>query len=780
MTYENIISDWQDDFINRIKIQSGSKKQNFNYNEAVTRSEEYRNEFDEVLIKYLDFVISNPLKDNDYFKYVQAYRKGKKLKEKYFRHSIEKLKEYYSKVDQDKDYNPFNFYQYKEYVLFMMLKLYGVYKNEFDGIFNVKTVDHRVYTPLSRTPSVLRAEIPMKIKEIDISRAFPTFIALDLGLEMPIEDVYSISGKTEFNTLINLHSGVNGTTIKQVRDKLKPIYKNRINDVITEERFNIKGKMFRDLVVQEERAIKKLVKKNKIKNYVRLHDGVFVLQDTTIKKLKIKDVEFSIKPCEKPSLNTVPSLFYTPISDYDIYTSAHKYAAFFEQENFIRGREESNDNVIIFKDTNNVVAPFNHKTETVGFLKSEINEFHTAAIENKIAKENKTLISQAFLLLPSKAINYYRDTPKTFGLPFKNGFYELSNIKNWEINQLKYSDVNAFFAPHSVQNHNFIESDLVSEFEAFLTMVSVGKDPRNSNLTSIETELFEKFCMMFGYLCHTYKNPALNPCIILSDDGANDVNRNGGRGKTILAQALQYVQPAMIKGGREFDSNYIHNFADLTEAKNLYIIDDVPAGFKYDDLYTNIVGSISPQRKGKEAVEIPFNKTPKFVVTTNWSVRYDEAEASTNRRFYEYKFTDYFNLENTPYQTFGHTLFSDWDPKEWNSFYNFVYKCVALYLTHGLQKISYDKNQDNFRAIFNNDSVLEEFERIFNNLTIEKDEFTVSDFLKHYKASDNPLKFDDYFHKNNVKKYIDVYIKYNKLDINYVKFGRRWIVNQNI
>tara|TARA_R110002049_G_C9170440_1_gene561893 strand:- start:1132 stop:3474 length:2343 start_codon:yes stop_codon:yes gene_type:complete len=780
MKYEKIISDWQGDFVQRIKLQSGSKKQIFDYSDAVSRSLDYRTEVDEVIIQYLAFINSDPLKDNDYFKYVQAYRQGKKLNKKYFRHSIEKLNKYYKKVDNDDNYNPFNYQQYKEYVLYMMLKLYGVYEIEYDEIFNVKTKDHRVYTPLSRCPSVLRAELPMKVKEIDISRAFPTFISNELGIEKPVEDVYSIFNKTEFNTLINLHSGVNGTTMKQVRDKLRPVYKNRVNDVITEERFNNKGKMFKDLVVQEERAIKKLVKKNKIKNYVRLHDGVFVLDEIEINKLKIKEVEFATKPCNRPSINPVPSLFYKRISDYDVYTSAHQYAAFFEQENFIRGREESNDNVIILKDTNNVVAPFNHKTETVGFLKSEINELHTAAIENKIAKENKTLISQAFLLLPSKAINYYRDTPNTFGLPFKNGFYKLSNIENWEINQLKYSDVNAFFAPHTVQNHNFIESDIASEFEAFLTMVSVGKDPRNSNLNSIETELFERFCMMFGYLCHTYKNPALNPCIILSDDGANDVNRNGGRGKTILAQALQYVQPAMIKGGGEFDSNYIHNFADLTEAKNLYIIDDVPAGFKYDDLYTNIVGSISPQRKGKEAVEIPFNKTPKFVITTNWSVRYDEAEASTNRRFYEYKFTDYFNLENTPYQTFGHTLFSDWDHKEWNSFYNFVYKCVALYLTQGLQKNSYNKIQDNFRAIFNNDSVLEEFERIFNILTVEKDEFTVSDFLTLYKASDNPLKFEDYFHKNNVKNYIDVYIKYNKLDINYVKFGRRWIVNQNI
>lgn len=780
MTYEKFILEWQDDFIKRIKLQSGSKKQKFFYQDAVSRSINNRSDFDEVIIQYLTFINSDPLKDNDYFKYVQAYRQGKKLKEKYFRHSLEKLNEYYKKVDQDEHYNPFNYYKYKEYVLFMMLKLYGVYEDEFNDVFNVQTIDHRVYTPLSRTPSVLRAELPMKVKEIDISRAFPTFIAMELGLEMPIKDVYNSISKPEFNTIINLHSGVNGTTITQVRDKLKPIYKNRVNEVITEDRFNNKGQMFRDLVVQEQRAIKKIVKKNKIENYVRLHDGVFVLEETKVKKLKVGTIVFAVKSCDKPPINSVPDLFYMRDIDNKLYTTASQYAAFFEQENFIRGREESNDNLLIFKDTNNVVAPFNHKTETVEFLKSQINELHTAEIENRIAKENKTLINQSFLLIPSKTINYYRDTPQTFGLPFKNGFYKLSNNDKLELNQLEYSDINAFFAPHSVQNHCFTETDETSEFQVFLTMVSVGKDPRKSNLHSFEIELFEKFCTMFGYLCHTYKNPALNPCIILSDDGANDVNRNGGRGKTILAQALQYVQPSMLKGGREFDSNYIHNFADLTEAKNLYIIDDVPAGFKYDDLYTNIVGSISPQRKGKEAVEIPFNKTPKFVITTNWCVRYDEAEASTNRRFYEYKFTDYFNLENTPYHAFGHTLFTDWDQQEWNLFYNFIFSCVALYLEQGLHRINYDKNHDNFMAIFNNDSVLEEFERIFKYITTAENKFTVSDFLKCYNSFDNPLKNEKYFHKLNVKKFIDVYVKHKNLDISYVQRDRRWIVNQKL
>ena len=133
-------------------------------------------------------------------------------------------------------------------------------------------------------------------------------------------------------------------------------------------------------------------------------------------------------------------------------------------------------------------------------------------------------------------------------------------------------------------------------------------------------------------------------------------------------------------------------------------------------IYTNIVGSISCQRKGTEAIEIPFSNAPKFVITTNWSVRYDEDEVSTNRRFFEYKFTDFFNMDNTPLKVFGHTLFDDWDEVEWNRFYNFVYGCVGTYLAEGLNRIGYDKSMDNYRAIFSNDVVLNEFERVLKQL----------------------------------------------------------------
>ena len=726
------------------------------------------------MINYVQFIQSNPLKDNDYFKYVQAYRNNKELNIKYFRHDVSKLKRYYEKADKDKDYNPFSYNNYKDYVLFMMLKLNGVYKKEYNKIFNVKTVEHREYTPLSKTPSVLRGTLPFKVKEFDIARAYPTFIDRELGITNRTEDVYKIIDKVKFNTLVNLHNEVQNTNIDTVREQLQPIYHHKTKEVITDIRFNKKGRMFKDMVVYEAEAIKEFVSKNEIQNYVRLHDGIFVLEDTEAKEMVFKDVRFTVKECIKPKIENNCKTFYQLNNNNKLVTTPKQYADFFQQENFIRGCEDGNDKLIIFQDTNNVVKPFNHKTETVKYLKSEINEIYTDEIENRIARESTSAINQGYLLLPSKKIEYYTDSKNEFGLPFKNGFFKYDANGKAELLNLQYKDVEGFFAPHKTQKHEFLQTGEQSEFEVFLKMVSTGKDPRKETLSDDETIIFENFCAMFGYLCHTYKKKSLNPAIILSDDGANDLNRNGGRGKTIFVNALQQVQPTMLKGGNEFNPSYIHNFADLKSDKRIYILDDVPAGFRYDDLYTNIVGSISCQRKGTEAVEIPFNKAPKFIITTNWAVRYEQNDASTNRRFYEYKFTNFFNMNNTPLSVFEHSLFDDWDAEEWNRFYSFVYCCSALYIKNGLDRIEYDKSEDNYRAIFSNDVVLKEFERIFSIIQKNKDDFSVSDFLSVYNQIDNNLKYQNLFTHKNLKTLINTYINHNKLQINYNQAKRIW------
>ncbi len=773
----SITTNWQKEFKERIYTKSKSRKSVFTFNDAVERSDLFSTDFDKLMIKYVKFIKSRPLENNDYFKYVNSYFNGRKLDQKYFKNNVSKLQTYYRKIEANPKFNPFSLSNYNDYVLYMMLKLNGHYKTEYNAIFNIKTVDFREYSPLSKIPSVLRANLPFKVKEFDIARAYPTFIDRELKIINREKDIYTLMDKVKFNTLLNQNISVKDSNIGKVRNALTPIYGKRVNEVITETRFNEKGRMFRDMVHYEKLAIEEFVTTNNIKNFARLHDGIFVLDETEANIMTFNDVKFTVKRCLEPRIENDKIKFYTYDSSNNLITSPKLYADFFKQEKFIRGCEDGNDKLIVFKDTNNVVSPFNYKTETVKYLKSQINEtdFSIEEIENRIAKENNTHINQGYLLLDSKNIEYHTDNNNQFGLSFKNGFFQYNATKN-ELEQLKYDSVNAFFTPHRTQKHTFSISEDLSEFQRYLVMVSVKKDIKKDNLTEYEDAIFKQFCKMFGYLCHSYKNRAFCPAIILTDQGANDISRNGGRGKTIFVNALQHVQPSIIKAGNEFNPSYIHNFADLKKNTRNYIIDDVPASFNYNELYTNISGSISCQPKGTEAIEIPFSKAPKFVITSNWSVRYNEDDASTNRRFFEFKFTDFFNINNTPLDVFGHLLFNDWDNQEWNRFYNFVYYCVGSYLNDGLERIPYNKKEDNFKAVFNNDVLLNEFERVFNLINDNRKGFNVTDFLKCYEAFDNPLKYQKLFTHKSLKSLINTYIAHHNLPFTYKQSNRKWII----
>ncbi len=761
-TVRHFITDWKEDFTERIKEATGSRKQNFHFGDAMNRSgNKTRTELDKIMISYLDFLKTNPLMGNDYFKYVNSYKKGKELNPKYFRHDLKKLREYYAKSDKDPAYNPFGQQQYEKYVLFMMLKFSDCYLPEYDEVFGVKIKESREYSPLTSIPSVLRSLLPFRIKEYDISQAYPTFIFMELGIK-PF-DVYSHIDKRSFNILLNTHKAVKDATIEGVREKLRPIYGKRVDEVVTDERFNTKGKLFEDLAKYEAEYIQKFVEANKPKKYVRLHDGVVTMEQTQCDVLEFGIVKFKTKEFERPSIEKEVVNFYGDEQN----TSPVTYSRFLEQEGFIRITREGHDQLTILKNDNRIVTPINHKTDLVPFFKDNINEFDTTYLEDRIARDATNIIQQGLQLLTPIPLDYHRDTKTTCDIPFKNG---IARITADGMELIPYNKIDGFFPKHSTQQHeiSFVDvDDQPSDFRDFLILACTGTD---GNFDEAQEGAIMAFCSMFGYLISNFKDPAFSPAIILSDEGADGENRNGGRGKSLLQRALSYFRPSIEKGGNAYDPKYTHVHADLKMEHDLYLLDDVPSNFNYNALYTHITGGIDAQRKGVTAETIPFEYAPKFVISTNWAVRYDAQATSTNRRFKEYKFTAFWNMRNTPDKYFGKSFFTDWDTKDWNRFFNFGFWCAQHYLKNGLQSIEYDKREDNFRAYFHNDSILEETQRIFGLLN---ESFSVTDFLKIHHTSET-FRYKPLFSHVTAKKYIDAFIEYKRLGYRYAERERKW------
>ena len=585
-------------------------------------------------------------------------------------------------------------------------------------------------------------------------------------------DVYSIIDKKTFHQAINANHTNTYTTIEKVRNQLRPIYGERVNEVITQERYDNKGRMFEDLARYEAEYIAKFVEVNAPEKYVRLHDGVVVLAATTCEVLEFGTIKFKVKEFTAPDLLDSKTTFYK-IQNGKPITSPTQYARFLVQEGIIRVTRPGHDALTILRNKNRIVAPINHKTDLVPWFKDEINEFDTEALQDRIARDASNTILQSLQLLEPILLQYHRDTKAQTDISFENGIARVTANK---MELIPYDSVEGFFAKHSTQEHTISFNEpgqKESDFSLFIQMAVVGKDVTKEEITDKDRADILAFYSMFGYLISNYKNPAFNPAIILSDANADGETRNGGRGKSLMQMALTYVRPSIQKGGNAYDPKYTHVHADVRLEDDIYILDDVPSNFDYNALYTSITGALDAQRKGVTAETIPFEDAPKFVISTNWSVRYEAEATSTNRRFKEYQFSRFWNINNTPDKYFGKSFFTEWNASEWNDFFNFGFSCVQHYLKNGLQTIQYDKSQDNYRAYFYNDSILEETTRIFDELILSVDSFNVSDFIREHRYNDL-YQFKPEFTIRTARKYIEAYIEFNKLPFIYSTHHRKW------
>ena len=245
----DVLAKWKVDFTEAVKSKNNSNKIAFKFSDAVNINN-FKSPREECFIHVDEFLNSNPLRNNDYSKYVSCYiEEDKKLNVKFFRNDTEKLNEYYSKVDVSKKqgikYNPFNELAYKNYVLYMVLKLKGEYLNSDDILFNVEVKDNREYNPLTKIPSVLRGELPFDVKEYDIIRAFPTFIDIELDTNHR-KIIYEKIDKKTFAILLNSNKSNPNIDIKSLRKSLSVVYGDKANKVMTDDRFETKGKAFLD------------------------------------------------------------------------------------------------------------------------------------------------------------------------------------------------------------------------------------------------------------------------------------------------------------------------------------------------------------------------------------------------------------------------------------------------------------------------------------------------------------------------------------------------------
>jgi hypothetical protein len=194
-----------------------------------------------------------------------------------------------------------------------------------------------------------------------------------------------------------------------------------------------------------------------------------------------------------------------------------------------------------------------------------------------------------------------------------------------------------------------------------------------------------------GFLLHHYHDRTKGWFVWGMDNKINDDGKShGGSGKSILfdvAMRIMLPKNFSINGRNTKLTENEHKYDGLTEHHRYVLIDDSHEYLKLDAFYTDITGDIQVNPKGKKLYSIPFEKAPKFAITSNFTPR--DIGPSTDRRMIYSVFSDWYHNkgEGSDYREFrdpktdlGVQLFVDFDTKQWNQFYNTMMFCNKFFL----------------------------------------------------------------------------------------------------
>ncbi|MBQ6083329.1 MAG: toprim domain-containing protein [Bacteroidales bacterium] len=251
------------------------------------------------------------------------------------------------------------------------------------------------------------------------------------------------------------------------------------------------------------------------------------------------------------------------------------------------------------------------------------------------------------------------------------------------------------------------EAELKTDFDYLRFVWNTGnkywRDEENSIITGTEFPAekrrdiqrnFINKVTTLGYVLCKFKSPSMAKAIygmetsLLEED---EGSHNGGTGKSLLFKALNLMRKVEPIDGQAMKMDkWEFVFQRVKFDSDIVNIDDLNSAVDMNKFLSVITGNLQVNRKNKDEFVIPYERSPKFVFTSNHAIK--RFSGSLQRRIQFVSFSDYYHSENaeqnmkerSPRTEFGRNLINDYNEKDMNTFYNFMLQCVRAYMRFGL------------------------------------------------------------------------------------------------
>ena len=346
------------------------------------------------------------------------------------------------------------------------------------------------------------------------------------------------------------------------------------------------------------------------------------------------------------------------------------FKQFLEDNGFYKYCPEGGKNYIFVKVTNNLIDHTSDK-EIKDFVLAHLLELDDIAVYNYFA-DNTRFFDEKFLsLLSTIEIYFIADSKDASYLYYKNCAVKITKDG---ISTLDYLDLGGYVWKDHVIDRNFTMCDVTGncDFKKFVSNINGGDINR---IKSMESTI--------GFLLHGYKNLSFCPAVILNDEVISD-NPEGGTGKGLLMNALSKMKKLVVIDGKSFTFERSFAYQLVSADTQILCFDDVKKHFDFERLFSVVTEGLTLEKKNKDAIKIPFSRSPKIAITTNYAIK--GAGNSFARRKWELELHQYYNKSFTPLDEFGKLMFGDWNDDDWCEFDNYMIGCLMNYLRTGLVK----------------------------------------------------------------------------------------------
>ena len=347
-----------------------------------------------------------------------------------------------------------------------------------------------------------------------------------------------------------------------------------------------------------------------------------------------------------------------------------QFKQFLEDNGFYKYCPEGGKNYIFVKVTNNLIDHTSEK-EIKDFVLTHLLELDDIGVYNYFADNTRFFKEEFLSLLSTIEIYFIADSKDSSYLYYKNCAIKISKEG---VTTLDYLDLGGYVWKDHVIDRNFNLCSVTEkcDFKKFVSNINGGDVHR---VRAMESTI--------GFLLHGYKNLSFCPAVILNDEVISD-NPEGGTGKGLLMSALSKMKKLVVIDGKSFAFERSFAYQLVSADTQILCFDDVRKHFDFERLFSVVTEGLTLEKKNKDAIKIPFSRSPKIAITTNYAIK--GAGNSFARRKWELELHQYYTKEFTPLDEFGKLMFGDWNDDDWCEFDNYMIWCLTNYLRTGLVK----------------------------------------------------------------------------------------------